>query len=189
MGESQDFSVSAHEDVLSQERGRAHHTSSAKGWSLTVLCWTHIITHQSFKSKGYIMQDFFPSPQPNPRLQSQDTSACHRAITLHLLGVGSKSSTLFPKLRPQAQHEASTAHQQPGMCYRLSGGQERGKSKQQVTLLGFVHMCVWTVNLRAALFHQGANWEEKSTVKCYCIFFPGKMEWNKMYLVSLLAHD
>lgn len=132
---------------------------------------------------------FFLPPQPNPRLQSQDTSACHRAITLHLLGVGSKSSTLFPKLRPQAQHEASTAHQQPGMCYRLSGGQERGKSKQQVTLLGFVHVCVWTVNLRAALFHQGANWEEKLTVKCYCIFFPGKMEWNKMYLASLLAHD
>ena len=168
MGESQDFSTSACEDVLSQERGRAHHTPSAEGWSLPVLCWTHMIPHQSFKSKR---AGFLPSPQPDPRLQSQDTLACHRASPHHLLEVGAKSSTLFPKLRPEAQHEASTAHQQPGMCYRLSGGQERGKSKQQVTLLGFVHACVWTVNLRAASFHQGANYEEKSTVKCYHIFF------------------
>lgn len=130
------------------------------------------------------------SHQPNPRLQCQDTLACHRASPHHLLGVGSKSSTLFPKLKPQVQHEASTANQQPEMCYRLSGRQERGKSKQQVTLLGFMHTCVWTENLRAALFHQGANWEEKSSQMWVLGFFiPFTMDQNKMYLVSLLAHD
>lgn len=84
---------------------------------------------QELQIKRIYCTGLLPSPQPNPRLQSQDTLACHRASPHHPLGVGSKSSTLFPKVRPQAQHEASTAHQQPGVCCRPSGGQERGNNR------------------------------------------------------------
>jgi len=110
-----------------------------------------------------------PSPQPHPRLERQDRSACHRALPHHLLGDGPKSSTLFPKLRPQAQHEASRACQQPGTCFGLSGGQESLNNRWP-----FLDLClrvygewIW----EQPYFTKGANWEEKATVKCHCILF------------------
>lgn len=155
------------------------------GWSLKVLSWTYTITHQSFTSKGYIMQDFF-LPQPNPRLQSLDTRAWHRACTHHLLGDGSKFSAEPSCLTRGHKHSMKTPGnmKQPGKqgcrSSRLSGGQKKERVNSRWP---FLDLYAQTVILRAALFHQEINLPclaKSINLKVHCqvsaFFPPDKMD-------------
>lgn len=103
-----------------------------------------------------------PSPQANPRLQSQDTLVNHRASPIISLELDQNPQP-FP-LKTGAASTAGSLQSSPADRDVLQAMRRTGKSKQQVTLLGLV-LTLWTVSLRAALLHQGANGEEKVSAK------------------------
>lgn len=170
MGESQDFSISACEDVLSQERGRAHQQRIGASPGL---CWTHIITHQSFKSKGYIVQDFFLSSGLIPDFKART----HRHVTelppiisLELdqspqpssLNWGHKCSMKPPQLTStqgsvtgyQEDRKGETTGDPPGICARMYGQwiwelhcftrEQTGRKNPLSSLTAFLFLARWT---------------------------------------------
>lgn len=178
MGESPDLSISACEDVLSQERGRAHHTPSAEGWNLTVLCWTHIITHQSFKSKGYIVQDFFFPTSLIPDFNART----HWHVT-ELPPIISLEWDQSPQ--PSSlnwSHKCSMKPPQLTSNQRcVTGYQEDRKEERVNNRWPFLDLCTRVYGQRIWELHCFTREQtgRKNPVKCWCLVFLSPSQWTK----------
>lgn len=156
MGESQDFSIPSCEDVLSQEKRRAHHSPSAEAEASK--SWAELT---SSPTRASHQKDISCRASSFPRL-IPDFKAWTQQHGTDLLGISPEIKVLswgfLPNPRPKAQYEDSLAHQQPGKqgcrSSRLSGGQKKERVNSRRP---FSDLHRHTVNLRAALFHQEIN--------------------------------